>query len=114
MKFTVQVKPLTSNRAWQGRRFKSKEYKSYEDELLWILPKNIQPMDGPIEIRYRFFMRNHKLADWDNPIKPLQDVLVKSGIIRDDRFIYRGVGEKIPSDRDYFEVEIVPYVREDR
>lgn len=113
MIFTVDIKPLSVNNAWQGKRFKTKAYHDFERELLWLLPKNIKAIDGKVEVHFRFFMKNHKLSDWDNPIKPLQDVLVKSGIITDDRNIYLGIGQKIASERDYFEVMIVPYVERD-
>ena len=35
----VQIKPLTVNRAWNGRKYKTDEYKSYERELDFLLPK---------------------------------------------------------------------------
>ena len=110
MIFTVDIKPLSVNSAWQGKRFKTKAYHDFERDLLWLLPKNIKPIEGRVEVRFRFHMKNHKLADWDNPIKPLQDVLVKSGIIQEDRHIYLGMGQKVVGDRDYFEVMIIPYV----
>lgn len=112
MRFTIDIKPLSVNEAWQGRRFKTQKYKDFEREIEWLLPRNIKPIEGKIEIRYWWYMKNHKMADWDNPIKTLQDVLKKNGIIIEDRFIYKGTGEKIPSDRDFVEVEILPYERQ--
>ena len=109
MRFTIDIKPLSVNEAWQGRRKKSQKYHDFEREIEWLLPRNIKPLEGKIEIRYWWHMKNHKMADWDNPIKALQDVLKLYGIILDDRFIYKGTGEKVPSDRDYVEVEILPY-----
>lgn len=110
MIFTVDLKPLSVNEAWKGRSFKTNTYKDFENDLLWLLPKNIKPIEGRVEVRFRFHMKNHKLADWDNPIKPLQDVLVKSGIISDDRNIYVGMAQKVVGERDYFEVMVIPYV----
>ena len=109
----IDIKPLSVNEVWQGRRFKSKAYKNYEETLLWILPKNLKPISGPVEIRFKFYMKNNKMSDWDNPIKPLQDVLVKSGIITEDRYIHLGMAQKIASDRDYVEVMLLPYVDRD-
>lgn len=109
MIFTVDLKPLSVNKVWQGRRFKTKAYKDYERDLLWILPK-MEPIKGRVEIRYRFHMKNHKQSDWDNPIKPLQDVLEKAGIIEADENIYCGMGQKVPGSKDFFEVMIIPYV----
>lgn len=113
MIFTIDLKPLSVNDAWQGRRFKSKAYKDFEKSLLWLLPRNIKPIEGRVEIRYKFHMKNHSQADWDNPIKPLQDVLVTSGILKNDQSVYLGIGQKMASNRDYFEVMILPYVERD-
>lgn len=110
MIFAVDLKPLSSNKAWQGKRFKTRDYHDFERDLLWLLPKNIAPITGRVELRFRFHMKNHKLSDWDNPIKSLQDVLVKSGIITDDRNVYAGMAQKVPGDRDWFEVMVIPYV----
>ena len=71
----VDVKPLSVNKAWQGRRFKTPEYKAYEKHLLLILPRADVPQ-GPLKAFYEFGQSN-SLADWDNPIKAFQDVLQK-------------------------------------
>lgn len=113
MIFTIDLKPLSVNDAWQGRRFKSKDYVKYERDLLFILPKNLPVIEGRVEIRFKFHMKNHKAADWDNPIKPLQDVLVTAGILKNDQSVYLGMGQKIPAKRDYFEVMILPYRERD-
>lgn len=80
----VDVKPLTVNRAWRGRRFKTSEYKAYEQELLLRLPP-IKVPEGSLIAYYEFGLSN-PLSDWDNPIKPFQDILqIKYGF--DDRQI---------------------------
>lgn len=105
---TINEKPLSSNQVWQGRRFKTKKYQDYEKLLLTILPKkNIQK--GLVELTYRFHLKNHKTTDYDNLIKPLQDILVKKGYIEDDRFIYKATIEKIPSKEDKIEIWINSY-----
>ena len=35
----LDIKPLSVNRCWKGKRFKTKEYKRYERDCLLILPK---------------------------------------------------------------------------
>lgn len=106
---SVEVKPLSNNRMWQGRRFKTPEYEAYERELGFLLPRGVAPVLGRVEVRYRFFVKNDKLADADNMVKPLQDILVKRGFIEDDRFIYRFSVEKFHAESPRIEVEILPY-----
>lgn len=110
MKFKLDIKALSVNGAWQGKRYKSKGYKQYtEDVAKLLMVAKVKPVqEGRLQVTYRFYMKNHKTADNDNPIKPLQDILVSCGVIKDDRFIYRTIAEKIPSKVDYITVEIVP------
>lgn len=71
----VNIKPLTVNRAWKGRRFKTDEYKRYEKELMSMLPEFVVPeTDLSIRIEFGF---SSKLADFDNPVKPFIDCLQK-------------------------------------
>jgi len=73
----IHIKPMSVNKVWQGKRFKTPAYKSYEVELMALLPKNLQidfKGDLSVEIVFGF---SSKLADIDNPLKPLLDVLQK-------------------------------------
>ena len=58
-----------------------------------------------IEIEYKFYLKNHKMADYDNLIKITQDLLVHCGYIQDDRFIYKATIYKIPSKENYIEIK---------
>lgn len=71
----INIKPLSVNQCWQGQRFKSPKYKAYEKELLLILKPILIP-PAPYKISFEFGLSN-SLADWDNPVKPFQDVLQK-------------------------------------
>lgn len=105
----IQLKPLSVNDAWQGKRFKTPEYKKYEQVMGFLLYKDRvpEPITGKLEVWYRFYLKNCANSDFDNPLKPLNDVLVKNGIIKDDRYIYKAHIEKIPcSDGDRLEVDI--------
>lgn len=75
-KIEKKIKLLSVNEAWQGRRFKTKNYDSYEKTLLYTLPNEKINL---IKCYYIIFIFNfsNKLSDWDNPIKPLQDILQK-------------------------------------
>lgn len=88
----VDIKPLSVNEVWKGRRFKTKTYSSYEKEVLLKL-KTMQVPPPPYEITFRFGLSS-KLADWDNPVKPFQDILQKKYGF-DDKHIERAVVEKV-------------------
>ncbi len=66
---------MSVNKAWQGKRFKTKEYKAYERELLYTLPK-IELPEPPYSVSYSFGFSN-SASDIDNPVKLLQDILQK-------------------------------------
>lgn len=71
----VNIKPLSVNRAWQGRRYKTDAYEAYEMEMLLRLPPGRLP-EPPYRVFYEFGFSN-KLCDYDNPVKPTQDCLAK-------------------------------------
>jgi Holliday junction resolvase RusA-like endonuclease len=79
----VPVKPLSVNRAWQGKRFKTQEYKNYEKAVLFMLGPFTVP-DGPLKIDLVFGFSN-MASDWDNPVKPFQDCLQKKYKFNDSR-----------------------------
>lgn len=83
---------MTVNQAWKGRRFKSDEYKSYIRVLtLKYLPKKIELPEPPYIIYFNFGFSS-SLSDWDNPIKPFQDIIAaKYGF--NDKLIKKGVVE---------------------
>ena len=103
----VRIKPLSVNQCWQGKRFKTPKYKDYEEELLWILP----PLDipnVPLSVFYRFGVSS-KLSDWDNPIKPFQDIMQKKYGF-DDRNIFQATVEKVlvKKGEEFIEFELKP------
>jgi Holliday junction resolvase RusA-like endonuclease len=104
----INIKPLSVNECWQGKRFKTPKYKSYEQELLFRLNKYKLPQP-PFEIHFKFGFSS-KLSDWDNPIKPLQDILQKKYGF-DDRDIFKAIVEKeiVKKGQDYLEFNIIKY-----
>lgn len=102
----INVKPITQNQAWKGRRFKSDLYKVFEQEVFYSLPKIIVPV-GKLKAVYRFGLSN-KQADLDNCIKQFQDVLSKKYGFN-DCLIYRLEVEKIDCKKgeEFIEFELV-------
>lgn len=102
---TVPVKPLSVNEVWQGKRFKTQAYKHYEKLLLSILPKIVVP-EPPYEIYFKFGFSNIA-SDFDNPVKPLTDILQKRYCFN-DKSICRAVIEKVKVEKgnEFFCFEI--------
>lgn len=87
----INIKPLSVNECWQGRRFKTKEYKQYEKDLLLMLP-NVKLKIQRVSIDIVFGFSN-SLCDIDNPLKPFLDILQKKYNIN-DRDIYKLIVSK--------------------
>jgi Holliday junction resolvase RusA-like endonuclease len=107
----IDIKPLSVNECWQGKRFKTKKYKAYELELLYRL-KNLTIPKPPYEIHITFGMSN-VLSDWDNPVKPFQDILQKRYGFN-DKNIFKAIiiKEKVQKDSEFIDFEILPYLFE--
>ena len=102
----VEIRPLSVNMCWQGRRFKTPEYKAYERETLLLLPKR-KMIKGNVEVYLIFFFKNDKMRDIDNSIKPILDFFTKKGYIEDDRKIIHLDISKQKSEREGFAFEIM-------
>jgi len=89
----LQIKPLSVNQAWCGKRFKTEEYKQYEKDCFTLLPKEIFIPDGKLKLIIQIQLSS-KNADIDNILKPFIDILQKKYIFNDKR-IYRIEIEKI-------------------
>ena len=94
----IDIKTLSVNKCWQGRRFKTKIYKNYEEELLWILPKMKIPK-GKLKLKIEVGFKN-KLSDIDNILKPFIDILQKKYGFN-DRDIYKIEIEKKIVKKEY-------------
>ena len=74
--FKLNEKPLSINEAWQGKRFKTPIYKSYEETILLTMPKGKVDPDEMLRIEF-FFGFSNKASDLDNPVKLLLDIAQK-------------------------------------
>jgi Holliday junction resolvase RusA-like endonuclease len=104
---TIQIhrKPLSVNACWQGKRFKTPLYKDYEKEILELLPEKYEIPEGDLQVRYEFGLNT--MADWDNPVKPLQDILQKKYDFDDRRIMKAEVIKKVVKKGEgYFNFEI--------
>ena len=104
----LNIKPLSVNNCWQGKRFKTPEYKKYERDLLLMLPKKTFKFDKfSIEIEFGF---STTLADIDNPLKPFLDILQKKYNINDRDVYSLTVSKKVvPKGSEYIKFKISQY-----
>lgn len=103
----IDIKPLSVNDAWRGQRFKTDKYKTFEEILYYeLLPKNILIPEGPLEIYLEWGFSNMG-GDWDNPIKPLADVLQKKYEFNDNR-IHKGtvMKKRVKQGKEYIAFRI--------
>lgn len=104
----INLKPLSVNAAYRGRRYRTNEYIEYERTLMYLLPK-IELPKPPFEIYFKFGFSS-AASDWDNPCKVLQDILSKKYGFN-DKLIKRGVveTEQVKKGNEYFVFEIKSY-----
>jgi Holliday junction resolvase RusA-like endonuclease len=76
IQFKLNEKPLSINEAWQGKRFKTQAYKSYEETILLSMPKAKIETEQMLRIEF-FFGFSNKASDLDNPVKLLFDIAQK-------------------------------------
>jgi Holliday junction resolvase RusA-like endonuclease len=101
----LDIKPLSVNEAWQGRRVKTKKYRDFEKAILLMLrPVNVPTGQLELHLRWGFSSSG---SDWDNPIKPFQDCLQKKFNFNDNR-VFKAVVEKVKVEKgkEFIEFEI--------
>lgn len=85
MRGKIEIKPLSVNEIWKGKRFKTDKYLIYERNLLLLLP-DCKIENKPLKLSL-YFGFSSLLSDIDNPVKPFIDVLQKKYGIN-DKLIY--------------------------
>jgi Holliday junction resolvase RusA-like endonuclease len=96
----INIKPLTVNRAYQGRRFRTPELLAYQQELAYRLPK-IEVPKGKLDVSYVFGVSSRN-SDLDNCVKAFQDALAEQYGFN-DRDVYRMEVEKqiVPKGKEF-------------
>ena len=82
----LNVKPLSINDAYKGRRYRTYEYKAYIKECMLKLKKEDEEMfkHDSLYLVITFYMSS-KAMDADNPIKPIVDILQKKYGFNDNK-----------------------------
>ena len=89
----INIKPLSVNRCFQGRRFRTKEYDLYEKSVKLQLTKLIIPKKTRLILKLEVGYSNQS-SDLDNFIKPFLDVIAKHYDFNDNQ-IYRLEADKV-------------------
>jgi len=103
----IDVKPLSVNQVWQGRRFKTKAYKGYELEVMLKLPvSSLVIVCKRLKLSLTIGVSS-KNADLDNCVKPFLDILQKKYGFN-DRYVYKIDMEKVDvaKGKEFIEFEI--------
>lgn len=103
----INIPALSVNKVWCGRRFKTPDYKQYEKDVLFLLPKKIEiPKDNKKILLKITFGVSSKNSDLDNLLKPFEDLLQKKYGFNDKR-IYRIEAEKIDVEKQNEYIDFV-------
>lgn len=106
--YSIPVKPLSVNQVWQGKRFKTGDYKAFEQLCGYALPPKIEIPDGELEVYYEFGVSNFR-ADVDNFIKPFTDILQKKYGFNDARIVeVRARKKLVAKGEEYIRFSILP------
>ena len=101
----IPIKPISTNKLFQGRRFKTKDYDAFLQAALYFAPK-VPMIKGMVSLQVDFYVKNVKMSDLDNFLKGTLDLIVKAGYIEDDRFIYRIIARKFIADNENERIEL--------
>jgi Holliday junction resolvase RusA-like endonuclease len=104
----IPIKPISINACFQGRRFRTKDFKKWQELVIHTLPKGIEKGEK-IELAISVHLKSPLRSDLDNYAKPIIDCCVKRGLMKDDRYVFRIKLEKIKADKEGFEVNIKSY-----
>ena len=117
MNLKLKLAPLSNNKAWKGRHFKTKTYKQFELDVIKLLPVCRDTHDkSEIFVHYIYHIVSYGLSDTANMEKTLTDMLVKRGYLLDDRYIraiYQRKEKASCIEDQYIEVRIEKYTGQD-
>lgn len=107
----IDIKPLSVNEAWQGKRFKTPKYTKYVNDVMFLLPRFRLP-DPPYRLKIVVGYSN-PASDIDNCVKPFTDILQKKYNF-DDKLIYKLEVEKVivQKGKEFIECFIETYTQE--
>lgn len=95
LKFTIPLVPITKKNHQQIRRSfstgkpyisQSEQYKQYENDALWLIPKRGIAIDFPVNVKCLFYVPTRGRCDLVGHLQSIDDILVKAGVLADDNY----------------------------
>ena len=120
IKFTIPLPPITKKNHQQlvwpkGRNtpivMPSPQYKQYEKDALWFIPKLGAPLSEPVCVKCKFFMPTRRKCDLTNLLQAIDDIMVKAGLLEDDNYtiIQSHDGSRVFYDKSNPRTEVIIY-----
>jgi Holliday junction resolvase RusA-like endonuclease len=109
MSITIKIAPLSINKAYRGRRFKTPEYEKWSKDVAMLLPKSFKMPEAPYEMEIVFGFSN-KASDVDNGNKTFIDLL-QTKYKFNDKEIYKLVSIKkiVKKGQEYITFKVKTY-----
>lgn len=102
----IEIKPLSINEAFQGKRFKTSICKAYERKLMLMLKKKTVSKTDMLRIEFMFGFSS-SASDLDNPVKILVDVFQKKYGFNDNQVFEMNIRKVIvPKGKEFIEFGI--------
>ena len=102
----LKIAHLSVNKCWQGRRYKTDDYKKYEMLVLNKLPRTFNIPLGKLKVHIIFGVSS-KLSDVDNGIKPFLDILQKKYGFNDNKiYVLKVEKEDVEKGKEFISFSI--------
>lgn len=118
IEFIIPLAPITKKNHQQivnspktGKPFviPSRQYKEYEKNAMWFIPRPQKPIGEPVNVRCLFFLPTRRKGDLTNYLEAIDDVMVKGGLLEDDNYtiIQSHDGSRVLYDKNNPRTEIL-------
>ncbi len=108
---SIKIKPMSINKAFQGRRFRTKEYIEYSEVVTGMLPKlDFPPPPYKFSLEYGF---SNMASDVDNPTKLIIDIMQKKYSFNDKHIMEMKLKKvKVVKGEEYIKIFVEEYTNE--
>ena len=118
IKFTIPLPPITKKNHQQivwpkGKNrpivLPSSQYKQYEKDALYFIPKIAEPIKEPVNVKCQFYMPTRRKCDLTNLLQAIDDIMVRAGLLADDNYavIESHDGSRVFYDKDKPRTEVI-------
>ena len=97
----IEIKPFSVNKAWQGKRFRTDDYKRFQKDMMLLLPPLKLNFKKPLKIDLVFGFSSNA-SDIDNPVKPLLDILCKKYGFDDRQIVEMNLKKEVVKKNEEF------------